>query len=455
MLPQPDLLLAVPPLAGLASYREAAKVSYSVDDNVARLLRYAWIEKRTLEVALHWLAPTPEWEIKEALGLHQYLHAEHVAALRARIGEMRSPAPRMDVTCDPALDCLFDELLTAQTSAEKIVGLYGVLIPALVEAYRQHFAATNPIADYPTRHMLKHILLDAEETAAWGKQAVAAAFQQPGAAAALAAWSQHLAACLAAAGGVMGDAPRTPAPPSRADAPFKPDFFPRRDDRFALRWTFVNPQRQVSLDEAVPLDERTLALMCRRIVEMDVPEYMTRIILLAEDEPWDYYVDMTRQLWDEVRHAMLGTVYFTAIGVNWQQLIAIHPGMSIRFLELNGQDAHNVLYAIEQKLMPGNSGKRLEYEISRNAGDPLAAQIQDYDWADEVLHVYIGRRWLLPKLNLKPNDAVERGWALRAGTAGALTPYEHLGDQVNWWPALVRQALGRESAVALFDLARL
>jgi hypothetical protein len=152
---------------------------------------------------------------------------------------------------------------------------------------------------------------------------------------------------------------------------------------------------------------------------------------------------------------MLGTVYFTALDVDWQQLIAIHPGMSIRFLALDVQDAHNVLYAIEQKLMPGNSGKRLEYEISRNAGDPLAAQIQDYDWADEVLHVAIGRRWLLPKLNLKTNEAVERGWALRGTTGDVLSAYEHLGDQVNWWPALVRAALGRATAVTTFDLTRL
>lgn len=449
-------ILQVPPLAGLATYTAAATGGYSVDENVSRLLRYAWIEKRAMDVALYWLAPTPEWEIKEALGLHLHLDAEHVAALRTRIGEMRSPAPRMDVTCDSALDRFFDELLTAQNSVEKIVGLYGVLKPALLAAYRHHYAAINPVADYPTRRMLKHILIDEEDVAEWGARAVAAALAVPGMEQSASAWAQHLAGFLAAAGGVMGDTPRpevvlTP----RCTGTYEPDFFPQRDDRFALRWTFVNPQRQVSLNAAVPLDERTLALMCRRIVEMDVPEYMTRIILLTQDQPWEYYVAMTRQLWDEVRHAMLGTIYFSAMNVDWKRLIAIHPGMSIRFLALNVQDAHTVLYAIEQKLMPGNSGKKLEYEISCNAHDPLAVQIQDYDWADEVLHVQIGRKWLLPKLKLRPSEAVERGWALRAATADVLTRYEQLGDQVNWWPDLVREALKRDTAVKSFDLSRL
>jgi hypothetical protein len=440
----------------LASYTAAAAIGYTVEENVSRLLRYAWIEKRMMEAALHWLAPTPEWEIKEALGLHLHLDARHVDVLRTRIGEMRSPAPRMDVTPDPAIDRLFDELLTAETSLEKLVGLYTVVRPALLAAYRRHLSAINPIADHPTHYLLKHILVDEAESVDWGRCAVAAVTQTPEARGAAERWSAHLARFLDAAGGIMGDQVRpTAAPVSRTARPFTPDFFPRRDERFALRWTFVNPQRQVSLNEDIPLDERTLALMCRRVVEMDVPEYMARIILHAKDEPWQYYVDMTRQLWDEVRHAMLGAIYFEARGVDWRRLIAIHPGMSIRLLTLDVEDAHTVLYAIEQKLMPGNSGKRLEYEISRNANDPLAAQIQDYDWADEVLHVHIGRQWLLPRLRMRPAEVVEQGWALRAATANVLNEYEHLGEQLNWWPDLVRAALGRPSAVQTFDLTRL
>lgn len=448
-------LTQLPPLAGVASYMRAATVGCNVETNVARLLRYAWFEKRMMETALYWLASTPEWEIKEALGLHLHLDARHVDAIRTRISEMRSPAPRMDVSPDPALDRMFDELLLAASSVEKLVGLYGVMRPALLAAYRQHQATLNPIADHPTHYLIKHILLDEAESVDWGQSALDALLSSAETQAAAARWSSHMSSFLEAAGGVMGDQLRQGHPPaSRATAPFEPDFFPRRDERFALRWTFVNPQRQVSLDEDVPLDERTVALMCRRVVEMDVPEYLARVILLANSETWQYYVDMTRQLWDEVRHAMLGSIYFEALGIDWRRLIAIHPGMSIRLLSLDTEDAHTVLYAIEQKLMPGNSGKRLEYEISRNAGDPLAAHIQDYDWADEVLHVHIGRKWLLPKLKLSPNDAVEQGWALRATTATVLDNYEHLGEQINWWPAFVQAVLGRESAVKTFNLAR-
>jgi hypothetical protein len=260
----------------------------------------------------HWRHP--EWEVKEALGLHLSLDAEHAASLRQRIGEMRSPTPRLDVTPDEAIDRFFEELLTAGDTLEKLVGLYGVLKPALIEAYQEHYRVSSPVIDYPTRRMLKHILLDEEDSAAWGVQAVAAVTQSPAEQERAASWIAHLQAYLQAAGGIMGVQERRVAiPEPRARGEFSPDYFPQRDERFSMRWNFSNPQRQVSLNEEAPLDERTLALMCRRIVEMDVPEYMTRIIIETEGGPWEYILAMTRQLWDEV-HAMMGTIYFERMG---------------------------------------------------------------------------------------------------------------------------------------------
>ena len=139
--------MSLPPLAGLASYQQAAHIGYDVDANVERFCRYIWFEKRLMDVALCWLAPTPEWEVKEALGLHAHLGATHVAAFRKRVHEMRSPAPRMDISPDEAIDRFFEELLTATDTFEKIVGVYGVLRPALFQAYRAHYAHSNPVAD--------------------------------------------------------------------------------------------------------------------------------------------------------------------------------------------------------------------------------------------------------------------------------------------------------------------
>jgi len=126
----------IPELAGLASYEDAARIGYSVDENVARLLRYHWTERRLMAVLVAHLAAEPVWEVKCAMALHQWQGAEHVSALRARIAEMRHPVPPLDVAPDAALDRFLAELLHASSTAELLAGVYGVAYPALADAYR-------------------------------------------------------------------------------------------------------------------------------------------------------------------------------------------------------------------------------------------------------------------------------------------------------------------------------
>jgi hypothetical protein len=41
--------------------------------------------------------------------------------------------------------------------------------------------------------------------------------------------------------------------------------------------------------------------------------------------------------------------------------------------------------------MPKRTGKKFEREVALATADHLTTLIQDYDWADEVLHARIGR----------------------------------------------------------------
>jgi len=444
--------MPLPTLAGIGSYAEAARPGYGVEETVRRLVRYAWIEKGAMEAALYWLNPTPEWEVKEALSLHLYLDAEHAGLLRRRVAEMRNPPPRMDVSPDPALDAFSRELLAAEGTLEKLVGLYGVLKPALRTAYREHYARANPLVDFPTRRALDFILLDEERTDAWGRAALDALIQSEADRQRAAAWTAHLRAYLQAAGGVGGDEERPESMPApRGVGAFTPDFFPRRDARFTQQGNFVFPPHEVARSDGVPDDEKTLALLCKRALEMDVPEAMARMIAEAEGQPWEYYVDMARQLWDEARHAMMGSVYFEQRGVDWRREIPLHPGFALRLNQhMAPLEAHAVLYTIEQSLMPARTGKKYELVVAQKAADPLAALFQDYDWADEVLHAQIGRRWLLDALGLPREEVVALGQRKAAESEAALAQYADPAQQVNWWPDFVRRVLGKETAMRTF-----
>ena len=152
--------LDLPELAGLATYAGAARIGYSVDENVRRLLRFHWVERRLMAILVAHLTSEPVWEVKCALALHQWQTAEHVDALRRRITEMRNPAPRLDVLPedDPtarALDDFLEQVDAARDTNELLAGVYSVLYPAIAGAYRNHIERANPLVDYPTRRLLR------------------------------------------------------------------------------------------------------------------------------------------------------------------------------------------------------------------------------------------------------------------------------------------------------------
>jgi hypothetical protein len=369
---------------------------------------------------------------------------------------MRNPVPPLETAPDPALDAFVGEVLRARDQVELVVGLYGVALPAVANAYAAHIAHTNPLVDHPTRYVLRSGLADVETAVAWGSAALAGLTRDdPDATARAGAWTDHLSAYLRLAGGVAGSDASMPAvrppPPARAAQPFVPDFHPRRDARFDGQYNFQFPPHVVYNAAGVPADERNLALLCKRTLEMDVPEMMASFLVERHGEPWEFYRDYSRQLWDEARHAMMGTVAFEARGVDWTA-IPLNVGFALRLnLHATPIERQVILFAIEQSLMPSETGKRSERQTAEEAGDALSAHFHDYDWADEVLHAQIGRRQLRRE-GITPQDAMTRAGEIHDSTWRALDQYKHLDEQLDWWPEFVRRVLGRESAVRTEEL---
>jgi len=452
----------IPELAGIASYEGAARIGYPVEENVRRLLRLHWTERRLMDVMLAHFASTPVWEVKCALALHQWYCAEHAHWLRARITEMRHPAPPLDEAPDAALDVFLEEVLRAETTEELLTGIYGVALPALRDAYYRHIGHTNPLVDHPSVRFMRFALAEVTEATEWGARALAGSTPTTDAAARASQWREHLERYLDSAHGIAGDpvidiadgdaqsgstirAMEPPLPPTRASQPFTADFTPARDGRFHGLHNFEFPPQLVYNSPEVPAAERNLALLCKRTLEMDVPEVMSSFLYERKDQPWDFYLDYSRQLWDEARHAMMGTVAFEARGVDWRK-IPLNVGFSLRLnLHASPQERQILLYAIEQSLMPAETGKRFEYQTAVAASDHLSAHFHDYDWADEVLHAQIGRR-ALRREGISREDAITRGEEIHHRTWAALDSYRAREPQAYWWPDFVREALGTETA---------
>jgi hypothetical protein len=431
----------LPPLAGIASITDAAKPGLSVEACVARHKRYHYAFRRLHEIFTARITAEPVYELKTAFAHHAYLCAEHVEAIRTRVGEMREPPLGLEAVPHPALEQFFDEIRAAPTTAELLVGLYEVALPALDAALTRHIADTNPLADAPSVRVCRFARLELADMIAFGSKAIGRLVGDEPPSDAVAGMI-HLVDCMTAAGGLDGaDQSKGDIPPRcNSETRWKYDPVPRRDERFVdLFNQGVNAEAFI-YDESLPAKAKAVMMLFKRLREIDVPEMMASILVETKDQPWGYYRDMTRQLWDEARHAMLGEVGFAALGVDWTQARVTH-NWSLRLnTECTPMERHAVLYFIEQGLMT-RTGKRYEWELATDSGIPLMATVQDYDWADEVLHAAIGRDWYVPKFpSLK--DALDYGdrcWS-RILSNWQTVKDEGLTEHANWWPAVYGQA---------------
>jgi hypothetical protein len=215
----------------------------------------------------------------------------------------------------------------------------------------------------------------------------------------------------------------------------------QRDERFIDPYNMGVNAEAMLFDPDVPPLPKTLMLCFKRMREIDVPEVMSSILAETKGKPWEYYKDMSRQMWDEARHAMMGELGFVSFGLDWKQI----PFNFTWSLNLNTKltplERHAVLFTIEQGLMPKKNGKEHEWEIAIASARPLSALVQDYDWADEILHARIGRQWLTEEIGsqaevLKFGDAV---WSKALTDWGAWRD-QGLTEHANWWPAIYQQA---------------
>ena len=150
----------LPTLAGLATLAEAARPGLSVEACVARLKRYHYAFVRLHEIFTARITAEPIYELKTGFSHHAYLCAEHVDALRRRVGEMREPPLGLEEVPDPDLQIFFDEILAAPTTAELLVGLYEHALPALDAALARHIADTNPLTDAPSVRVCRFARLE-------------------------------------------------------------------------------------------------------------------------------------------------------------------------------------------------------------------------------------------------------------------------------------------------------
>jgi len=433
----------LPEIVGLHKMEEAITKGLTVSESVNRLKRYHWTAKRLSLILIGRITSMPIYELKMAFSLHAHLLAEHVDPFFNRVREMREPPYGMDEAPHPTLDALLNEIQNAPTTEALVIGIYQYIIPSLVKSLEKHIADNNKLFDHPTYRICKLALSDIKEIDDYGQKVIGALISADDLIT-YHSWMCYLETSLHCIGSLDGTQPVFEDTPKELfwEEAYVFDFIPQRDERFVDGFNMRVNAEAFLLNRDIDALPKTLMLYFKRMREINVPEMMASIVHETKDKPWEYYREMIRQIWDEARHAMMGEVGFASLDIDWKKIPMDVTWCHILNTELSSKERHSILFYIEQGLMPAKTGKKYEWEVAVATTNRLTELIQDYDWADEVLHARIGRDWIVPELGGQEKALEHGNSAWDKALSNRYDQFEQEGrtKHDNWWPEIYAEA---------------
>lgn len=360
----------------------------SVDDAARFLKRLYLTERESMRALGARQMAVANWELKAATPRHMWHDSMHADALRNRVLELRYPRRDVEVGHDPDLVAFLDHLTRAESDAEFALGVYTVLKPALIAAYRAYLAHADELNDAPSIYHISHILIDEQEQLT--AIAPVLAGLPPDEVDAAQPWVKNLRAHLTAIGGLAGEGPRSeiPATPGYADRPpYEVPARAVRDPRFSPA-TVESPTRPASNQR-----ERQVWYAIDHANEVWAAEVPGAFMWVYRDMPWNFYTDVARWSYDEMRHSLSGIRRLTAWGFEMGVDYPMVGDPYHAILEKGGdlRDVLALLYFFE-KDAPAHRQKTTRQ--FRAMEDMATTQDTDYDWADEAIHLKYGYTWL-------------------------------------------------------------
>ncbi len=362
-------------------FGDVQNTGLSVQLAAARLHHLAFAEKRLMFHCAAQMVGTPLRDLKLLLGRAQFLAAERCTALRRRLQELRVPKVRIENCPSDALELAMDEALHCE-SCDEVAAVAHLLHAELIATYFRYLEQTNPLADAPSCDLIKSQLPLLRETAA----SLAAFIETSGQRYS----TTRIEKFLSAAGGLdgAGEHSQELSERERSKRPFVIDRNSGRQSLPGMVWDYIKPPMEEVADHFVHM-------LGIRLSEITVAEGLAVVISETRDKPWEFYHDLSRHLWDEVRHSMMGEAAIEAIFGD-RCAIPMREYERVYCMEAPPLEQYATLgIEIEGGQMRYPVGKRGEWEFCRNsAKSSLMTTFQDFDWADEVLHVNLARRQL-------------------------------------------------------------
>lgn len=350
-------------------------------DTAAILKSLLWKEFELSRIAIGWMPAATTYERKVQLGRFGYVHARNMECLHERIKELPGSLPETKGTPE-SLRARYETMAVAPSDAAFLIS-YRFLLQRQYAEYNDLLARLDPVLDAPTIDQIRRVSLDREETLQWLQREIHAAHMSGGDAGLLGEWATHVALAWS------GEAPEWPAAWGEAAGPL-----PARsavDPRFRT----APPERSSTLyADAVnsPLIDSVKQMIFVNATEIIAAENLAYLYCSIHQMPLQFYYDLARHMWDEVRHSQMGMRRLQQLGFAIEDFVFFPP------IQLNPDS--QVEQLIDGYISLTNVAEACSFPYKRQAAqafwkfdDALSAIQSEYDIADERLHVDFGTQW--------------------------------------------------------------
>jgi len=126
------------------------------------------------------------------------------------------------------------------------------------------------------------------------------------------------------------------------------------------------------------------------LMEVQASDSCASLLFESPDMPWDFYFDVSRHMWDEMRHCEFGELKLQALGHDIRELGISNTAYVLR-QTIDPLDRYVALTTQEADAFPGKH-EGLGDALKNN--DDIFARAWSYDIADETQHVRYGHKWI-------------------------------------------------------------